>query len=315
MIGILTILFFSTVILCIALVSAKEEVSQLKAVLKDINDIQHKAINTAIITSDNLITRKIALYWTFRKTTLSETVICVERDPTGNSPDTITHRYERELDDQGRCISESHYTQSGLIQRSIYDYGTLNAKEPTHISHYDGEGKKEVWADVLQDDKGRPLAYLRYRECNNLRDIGLYEYDDLGRLAKSYEAGYLDWPYTLSDIPGRFHQCIPNDKCRTINYEYPASSSGKTLSQAIRATQGNVIQNFLYQENSIRQISELESGNVNSVTHYIPSEHSPALSIVVGHGAEPITIHINLTIDHVKELQNMRNQTNILHSS
>ena len=295
MIALLIIAIAVAASLGIALGDAKQQLDRLRIAVNEKEALLHKSSDECVLSADNVRSKNVALNWTYRKSEDHETVICVERDPTGKKPDTITHRYERTLDAQGRCLTEMHFAESGLIQKSIFEYGAGTSKDPIRIVHFDPDGTQEEWADVLQDKQGRPLAYLRCRKYNNLRDIGLYEYDSHGELIKAYEVGYVEWPFSLHDIPDYFHKQFSEDKYTVIEYEYGSSATQGTPPRCLlHVKQGSIVQDCISHKGSVKQIIQSNAGCMEKAIHYFPSETHPALTVVIGHGINPLAFHLNL---------------------
>lgn len=289
------ILTFSLIIAAMlgySLYEAKRRLSTLEQALKDAEKQIFEARRRTVISENDLKRQAIAIYWRFRRNDHHETGLYVERDPTGERDDCVTERYERKLDDFGRCTTEWRHTDcQDMILRAEYQYADGPSDDPIREVYYDEHGRKEVWIDALLDEKGRTLAYIRNRRFNELKDVVLYERDSHGLIRKQFERDYVNWPYSLEDVPTRFHMEFPTGEPSITEYGYLEVDPPELK----RIKRGSNIKEIMQHNGFPRQILETDYDGLKSVSHYFTNEADAAVTVIIRRGIPPVEVQIDLT--------------------
>ena len=163
-------------------------------------------------------------------------------------------------------------------------------------------GRKEVWIDVLEDP-GQRLAYMRSRASSDLRDIVLYERDEHGVVRRELEVDYVPWPYSLADIPAKFHSEFQG-KAPTVT-EYTYEENFITDSQLQIKKRGSDIEVSEEKDCDVRQIisgsivtdavPKSHFDRVDKVKHYFPSERDALVTVIVSKGATPVEVYVDFS--------------------
>ena len=302
------ILIFSLIVAAIlgySLYEAKRRISTLEQALKGSEEMITKAkqrTNEAeqrtIVSQDDLKKQVVAIYWQFQRDANHETGLYVERDPTFENHDCVTERYERELDDFGRCTTEWRHTDcEDMILRSEHQYSEGPSEESIRDVYYDEQGAKEIWIDTLLDKNGRAAAYIRNRCFNDLKDVVLYERDSDGILRKQFERNFVKWPYSIEDVPTKFHAEFPSGDSTTTKYEYleVTPANPKLPPELYRIERGSNEKEIKQHDGSPCQIIETDSDGLKSATHYFPNEQDAAVTVIIRRGIPPVEVQIDLT--------------------
>lgn len=294
------LLTFSLIIAAIlgySLYEAKRRISTLEQAIKESEKKVAEANQRTVISEDDLKKRAIAIYWRFQRDPHHETGLYVERDPTGENHDCVTERYERELDDFGRCTTEWRHTDcEDMILRSEYQYPDGPSEEPIREIYYDEHGAKEVWIDALLDEKGRTQAYIRSRRFNDLKDVVLFERDSTGILRRQFERSHVKWPYSVEDVPTKFHSEFPTGEPSTTEYDYfeVTPPNPKFPPELQRIKRGSNIKEIEQHNGSPRQIVETDYDGLKSATHYFANEDDAAVTVIIRRGMPPVEVQIDL---------------------
>jgi hypothetical protein len=298
---ILTFTLICSAILGYSLYHAWCRIAQLEHSLKESEKQFTEADISTVISEADLRKRTIAVYWKLRTDDRHETGLYVERDPTGENHDCITERYERELDEFGRCVREWKHTDChGMILRSEYEYPEGPTDEPLREIYFDEHGAKEIWIDVLLDGGGRTIAYIRNRRSNELKDVALYERDPSGVLRKKFECGGVMWPHSLKDVPAKFHSELPPGGSFVTEYSYTESTppNPKFPPRLHQIKRGSNIKEIELHNGSPRQILETAFGRVKEATHFFPNQDSAVLTVILRRNTPRVEVQIDLTRSH-----------------
>lgn len=301
MIEILTFSVILSVILGYSLYEAKRRITQLEHSLKDSEKMVTEGGRRTVISDDDLKKRAIAIYWKLAADYRHETGLYVERDPTGENHDCVTERYERELDEFGRCVREWRHTDcDNMILRSEYEYPEGPTNESLREIYFDEHGTKEVWIDALLDGSGRTTGYIRNRRFNDLKDVALYERDPDGVLRKTFERSGVRWPHSLEDVPAKFHSEFPPGEPSVTEYGYsevtPPNPKFPPALHSIK--RGSNIKEIEQHNGSPRQVLETDFDGFKQATHYFPNKDAAVVTVIVRRGIPPVEVQIDLTRSH-----------------
>lgn len=198
-----------------------------------------------------------------------------------------------------------------MILRSEFEYPEGPTDESLREVYFDEHGIKEVWIDVLLDDAGRTIAYIRNRRFNDLKDVALYERDSDGVLRKTFERSGVRWPHSLADVPAKFHSEFPPGEPSVAEYSYfeVTPPNPKFPPELQRIKRGSNIKEFAQHGGSPRQIFEFDYDGFRQATHYFPNEDAALVTVMVRRGAPPIEVQIDLTRSHEEAVRSFMDVT------
>ena len=276
--------------------------------LERTNERNVRELRDAMVISESDLRKKpLAVYLTIPDASDRQQGLYIERDPTGVPEDAVTERHEIALDNLGRCVSHTRYTDRGSIFRYNCSYGSSQSREPISEEYYDEEGRKEVWIDVLEDPQGQRLAYMRSRASNDLRDIVLYERDEHGVVRRELEVDHVPWPYSLADIPTKFHSEFQG-KAPTVT-EYTYEENVFTDSQLQIKKRGSDIEVSEEKNGDVRQIIESRYDGVNQVKHYFPSERDALVTVIVSKAQPQVEVHVDFSKNYRNAIARVSDRT------
>jgi len=289
---------------------ARRQLAHAQSALTECQAALTQARCDTLLSAENLRKTPLAVYWLLKRDQHRETGFYVERDPTGINRDAITERYEREMDDFGRCLREWRHTErrsrGSMRLRADYVYPNSHTKNPCREVYYDERGVKDVWVDALIDDGGVMLGYIRSRRHNSTKDVVLYEYDSAGILRKEYSCEGTPWPYGIEDIPSKFHAFVQTGLCTIFEYDYFEGDEGYfrgfpqtasvPLLKAVKSSRGKKI--YEHSDNCVSQIFEEDFEGLRQATHFFPNQDNAVITVMIRRGRPSVEVHVDLTKDH-----------------
>jgi hypothetical protein len=343
----LPVIMIEIIVVCIIIIAilvsmlrdAKNQISVLKPKLeaaeKESSDVKRKTGFSSKKQYDHDQFKSIGVLFSVKNGERKESEYYIERGDCflykDYAHDVISERYERDLDDKGRCIAEWRHTEcdnedededvdtdhwswepSGMILKTEYEYGDANSSNPTKTLFYDQNDDLEAWLDCLLDENGRDLAYIRHRthlKVKHIKDIGYYERNANGDLLNHYEKSTSDWSYNLEDIPSKFKEVF---KDANPYYEYLEEKDfedgvGEYSSKArcIRAVKEN-------ENGSLTQSFERRGRNgasLEKATHYFPNEDNALVTVTIDESSPRLNVHLDFTKDHKRLISEYKDVT------